>query len=257
MTVRYETDGKIAYFTIDRPEKRNSFDMAMLEQFENHVRAFAADPSVWVAIITGAGDRAFCAGIDLATGLPTVTGPTPPDPPLRRLITLKGAELWKPVIAAVNGYCLGGGLELLTGTDIRIASPNATFALPEVRWGVTPRGGGNVRLPRQVPWAIAMEMLPTGDRIDAERAYQVGLINRVVPLEQLIPAAEDVAHRICRNGPIAVRAAKESAVRTSGVPLAQAWEIDFQTVAPAFNSRDATEGPRAFREGREPNYEGM
>jgi enoyl-CoA hydratase len=256
MPVHYDKDGKIAYMTIDRPEKMNSFDSTMVEQFETHIRTFALDDEALVLILTGAGEKAFCAGIDVAEGIPGVLGPAPVDPPLRRIITLKGVELFKPIVAAVNGYCLGGGLEMLMGTDIRIACPEATFALPEVRWGITARGGGTVRLPRQIPWAVAMEMILMGDSIDAERAYQLGLINRVVPRDDLLSTAEMLAHRVCRNGPIAVRCAKESAMRTSGASLSQAYEIDYRLVSEAYRSEDAKEGPRAFREGREPRFEG-
>jgi enoyl-CoA hydratase len=256
MPVRYEVAGKIAYFTFDRPEKHNAVDPEMMEEFEQGILDFTADSSVAVAIITGAGDEAFCVGVDLAKTAPLVTANKIPSPPTRRVLTLKGAEVWKPLIAAVNGYCLGGGTELLLGTDIRVASENASFGLPEVRWAMTPRGGGAVRLPRQIPYAVAMEMLLTGETISAQRAYEVGLVNRVVKFDDLMSVAEGYASKICENGPLAIRAIKETSQRTCGVPLMYAYEIDFRLAEPVFASEDAREGPRAFSEKRKPTYKG-
>lgn len=255
MPLRYETVGRIAYFTLDRPEAHNAVDPEMMDEMERRILEFENDPDVWVAIITGVGDKAFCAGADLGKMLPGVTSNAIPVAPTRRIYTFKGAEVWKPVIAAVNGYCLAAGTEILMGTDIRIASENATFGLPEVRWSLMARGGATVRLPRQIPWAPAMEMLLTGDRISAQRAYEIGLINRVVPSEDLMSTAKALADRICENGPLAVRAVKESVQRTSGVPLTYAYEIDFKIAAPVFASQDAQEGPKAFSEKRPPNFQ--
>lgn len=256
MPVHYDVDGRIAFLTIDRVEAKNAMDPEMAEQFETTILQFAADPACMVAIITGAGDEAFCAGADLRSMLPLVASGAILSTPTRRVLTLKGVEVWKPIIAAVNGYCLGGGTELLLGTDIRVAASHASFGLPEVRWAVTPRGGGAVRLPRQIPYAVAMEMLLTGERIGAQRAYEVGLINKVVEQEALLPTAEAYAHRICQNGPLALRAIKESCQRTDGVPLTYAYEIDSRLAEAAFASEDAVEGPRAFVEKRAPVYRG-
>lgn len=256
MALRYETDEKIAYFTIDRPEKHNAIDPETMDELEDKIIQFNEDSSLWVGIITGAGDKAFCAGADLGKMVPKVTGNAIPVAPTRRIYTLKGAEVWKPMIAAVNGYCLAAGTEILVGTDIRIAAEHATFGLPEVRWSLIARGGASVRLPRQIPWAIAMEMLMTGEKITAQRAYEIGLVNRVVPMDRLMSTAEEMAYRICRNGPLAVRGVKESVNRTSGLPLATAYEIDFRIAAPVFASEDAKEGPKAFAEKRAAKYEG-
>src|SRR5581483_11634460 len=166
----------------------------------------------WVAVLTAAGERAFCAGAEMSGTVSVIlAGPTPrpnPDPTMRWF-----SDVFKPIVAAVNGHCVAGGLEMLLGTDIRVAVPEATFGVSEVRWGFVPAGGTHVRLPRQVPWAIAMELLLTGQRITAERAYQVGLINLVVPRERLLAAALEYAELLATNAPLAVRTAKEIAVR--------------------------------------------
>jgi enoyl-CoA hydratase len=255
VALRYETEGKIAYFTIDRPEKHNAIDQETMDELETRILEFDQDPSVWVAIITGAGEKAFCAGADLRKMVPKVTANAIPVLPTRRVYTFKGADVWKPVIAAVNGICLAAGTEILVGTDLRVAAEHATFGLPEVRWSLIARGGASVRLPRQIPWAIAMEMLMTGERISAQRAYEIGLVNRVVALEQLMPTAEELARKILANGPLAVRGVKESANRTSGLPLSYAYEVDFMVAAPVFASEDAKEGPRAYGEKRPPDYQ--
>lgn len=257
MPVDYETDGKIAYITLNRPEAHNAIDPEMLKQFERLILEFEDDTSVSLAIITGAGDKAFCAGVDLEKTAPLVAAKKIPSPPTRRVLTLKGAEVWKPIIAAVNGYCLAGGMELALGTDIRVAADHASFGLPEARWSLTPRGGGTVRLLRQIPHAVAMEMLLTGERISARRAFEIGLVNCVVKAEALMPAAEEYAAKILRNGPLAIRAIKESSHRTSGVPLTYAYELDFRLSESVFASDDAREGPRAFSEKREPRFRGV
>ncbi len=257
MPLRYDTDGSIAYLTFDRPEAHNAVDPEMMREFEERIFEFDSDASLAVAIITGAGDKAFCAGADLRETTPRVVSQEIESTPTRRVLTLKGVEIWKPIIAAVNGYCLGGGTELLLGTDIRVAADHATFGLPEVRWGLTARGGGTVRLLRQVPHAVAMEMLLTGERIGAARAYEIGLVNKVVPLAELMPAAEAYAHRIRENGPLSLRAIKESSHRIDGMPLVTAYEIDFELTKGVFSSEDAQEGPRAFMEKRMPRFRGV
>ena len=163
-------------------------------------------------------------------------------------------KVYKPVITAVNGICVAGGLEFMLGTDIRIAAEHATFGLTEVRWAVIPAGGSHVRLPRQIPWAVAMEMLMTGKTIDAKRAYDIGLINKVVPAADLMSEALAMAAKICENGPLAVRTAKEIAVRAQN--LEPAFVLEKSMSARVFASEDAREGPRAFAEKRKPVYKG-
>jgi len=251
-TLQYEKRGRIAIVTINRPEAHNAFTVEMLRAFDAAFADFETDPDLWVAILTGAGDKAFCAGMDLREAIPLVTageelGYT--DPTKRPL-----SDVFKPIIAAVNGYCIAGGLEFLQGTDLRIAAEHATFALGEVRWGIIPTGGSHIRLPRQIPWAVAMELLLTGRPIDARRAYEIGLVNQVVPRQQLMPAALQLAEVICQNGPLAVRTAKEIAVRALG--LEPGFVLEKALGARVMRSEDAREGPRAFAEKRPPRFQG-
>src|SRR5207247_9249742 len=171
------------------------------------------NPEVWIAIVTGAGDKAFTAGADLKSFIPGTRGKADFWLTQKNMILNRGLEVWKPVIAAVNGYCLGGGMTLMLATDIRVASENATFSVAEVKRGVIPGNGGTQRLLRQLPHAIAMEMLLTGDAIDAQTAERWGLVNKVVPPERLLDTAMEYARRIAANAPLAVQAAKELALR--------------------------------------------
>lgn len=251
-TIRYERRGQVALVTIDRPEAMNSLTPEMLSGLDAAFAAFEADPELRVAVLTGAGDKAFCAGLDLKGAAQLLTAGDElgyADHTKRQL-----SDVFKPVIAAVNGFCVAGGMELLLGTDLRVAAEHATFSLGEVRWGLVPLGGSHVRLPRQVPWAVAMELLLTGERIDARRAHEVGLVNRVVPADQVLPAAFELAERIGRNGPLAVRTAKEIAVRA--LTLERGFVLEKALGARVLSSEDAKEGPLAFAEKRPPRFRG-
>jgi enoyl-CoA hydratase len=251
-TIRYEKKGRIVVVTIDRPEAMNSLTSEMLGALDAAFAEFAADPDLWVAILTGAGEKAFCAGMDLKQAIPLLTGGDElgyEDHTKRQF-----SDVFKPIIAAVNGHCIAGGLEMLQGTDLRIAAEHASFGLGEVRWGIIPAGGTHIRLPRQIPWAVAMELLLTGENIDARRAYEIGLVNQVVPGGQVLPAALQLAEKICRNGPLAVRTAKEIAVRSFGQEAG--FVLEKALGARVFASEDAQEGPRAFMEKREPRFSG-
>ncbi len=251
-TLEYEKRERIALITINRPEAMNSLTREMLVGLDAAFEDFQNDPDLWVAILTAAGDRAFCAGMDLKEALPLITSGDQmgyEDHTKRQL-----SDVFKPVIAAVNGICVAGGLELLQGTDLRIAAEHATFGLGEVRWGIIPTGGSHIRLPRQIPWAVAMELLLTGEPIDAQRAYGIGLVNRVVPRAELLPEAMKLAEKICRNGPRAVRTAKEIAVRALG--LEPGFVLEKALGARVMESEDAREGPRAFTEKRAPQFKG-
>jgi len=251
-TIGYEKRGHVAVLTINRPEAMNALTLDMLAAIDELAAAFADDPDAWALIITGAGEKAFCAGADLKEAIPSFAGGAVlgnPDITKRQL-----SDVYKPVIAAINGFCIAGGLELVLGTDLRVAAEHATFGLGEVRWGVIPAGGSHIRLPRQVPWAVAMELLLTGKPIDAKRAYDVGLVNRVVPAADVMPAALELAEAICRNGPLAVRTAKEIAVRS--LHLEDGFVLERAMGARVFASEDAQEGPRAFAEKRPPNFTG-
>jgi enoyl-CoA hydratase len=238
----------MAIMTWNRPEKRNCFTPEMIDAMNAAFDDFHKDPDLWVAVWTGAGSS-WCAGGDLETMIPLITAggyfkEVVVDPATR-------FDSFKPVISAVNGFAT---LELILRTDIRIASENASFALGEVRWGMIPAGGSHICLPRQIPWAVAMELLLMGRRIDARRAYDIGLVNEVVAPDELMPRALQVAETICKNGPLAVRTAKEIAVRSLG--LERGFALEFALFERVRNSEDAREGPRAYMEGREPRYTG-
>lgn len=248
----YEKKGRIAIMRIDRPKAMNSLTKAMLLGLDAAFRDFNQDPNLWVAILTGSGDKAFCAGMDLKEAIPLLTAGDDlgyPDHTKRQF-----SDVFKPIIAAVNGACIAGGMEMLAGTDIRIAGEHVKFSLGEVRWGLIPAGGSHIRVPRQIPWAIAMELLLTGEPIDAQRAYDVGLINKVVPADQVFDEAMKMAEKICQNGPLAVRTAKEIAVRA--MLNEPGFVLEKALAARVFSSEDAKEGPAAFAERRPPAFKG-
>src|SRR3989338_5300542 len=210
MAVGFETRGHIAIVTIDRPEARNAIDPATGEALVDAWRRFRDSPDLWVAVLTGAGDEAFCAGADLRSVGEFYRSLTPVER-LARAETEPGlggltrnVQVWKPVLAAVNGYCLAGGFELALACDIRTAAlpaaaAPATFGLPEVGWGIVPGAGGTQRLPRIAPLGAALELILAGERITAAEAHRLGLVNRVVPRSELVPTAPAMAERICRN----------------------------------------------------------
>ena len=250
--ILYEKREHVAVVTIDRPDSMNALTRDMMVSLEEVFRDFQEDEDAWIAVLTAAGDRAFCSGMDLKEGAPALTSGDSmgfEDPTKRQL-----SDVFKPIIAAVNGHCIAGGLELLLGTDLRIAAEHARFGLGEVRWGLVPLGGAHVRLPRQLPWAISMELLLTGEPIEALRAYEAGLVNRVVPRDEPLPAALALAERMCRNGPLAMRMAKEIAVRALGQE--SGFVLEKALGARVLGSDDAQEGPRAFAEKRPPRFKG-
>ncbi|HNC69186.1 MAG TPA: enoyl-CoA hydratase-related protein [Pseudomonadales bacterium] len=251
-TFNYEKRGRIAIMTVNRPRAMNAFTGEMLAAMDACFADFQQDDDLWVAILTGAGDKAFCAGMDLAEAIPRLNSGEQlgyEDHTKRPF-----SDVFKPIIAAINGFCIAGGMEFMQGTDIRIAAEHATFGLGEVRFGLVPTGGTHVRLPRQIPWAVAMELLLTGENIDARRACEVGLINRVVPREKLMEEALRIAEKICENSPLAVRTAKEIVVRQAS--LEQGFVLEKAIGARVFGSYDATEGPKAFMEKRKPEFKG-
>ena len=251
-TMLYEKRDRIAIVTINRPEALNAFTPDMLRAMDAAFAEFNKDPDLWVAILTAAGEKSFCAGMDLKAAIPLINEGDEmgyADHTKRPF-----SDVFKPIIAAVNGYCIAGGLEFLQGTDLRIAAEHATFGLGEVRWGIIPTGGSHIRLPRQIPWAVAMELLLMGRPITAQRAYDIGLVNEVVAADQLMPTALKWAETICKNGPLAVRTAKEIAVRALG--LESGFVLEKAIGARVFASEDAKEGPRAFAEKRPPRFTG-
>ncbi|MBI4589589.1 MAG: enoyl-CoA hydratase/isomerase family protein [Candidatus Rokubacteria bacterium] len=253
--VLYEQKAKIVTITLNRPEAMNSVDPETQEELVRAWTRFRDDDSAWVAILTGAGDRAFSAGADLKKMIPRVFAPGQRrdlEPGLGGIT--RGLEIWKPMIAAVNGHCLAGGLELALACDLRLASPNATFGLTEVRWAIMPGAGGTQRLPRAVPLAKAMEMILMAQTIDAVEAYRIGLVNKVVPLTELIPTAMEWAQTLCERGPLAVRAAKEAVIRGRSLPLADGLRLEAFLSGTLRGTEDAVEGPKAFAEKRKPQF---
>ncbi|MBW2445941.1 MAG: enoyl-CoA hydratase/isomerase family protein [Deltaproteobacteria bacterium] len=251
-TVTYERKDHVAIVTIDRPETLNSLTVEMLTGIEDAMRAFQDDDDLWVGILTATGDKAFSSGLDLKEAAPMLTGGDTLgfDDTTKRQFS----DVFKPIICAVNGFCIAGGMEMLLGTDLRIASEGASFGLGEVRFGLVPLGGTHIRLPRQIPWAMSMQLLLTGKPISAQRAYEVGLINEVVPPEELMPTALRWAEGLCKNGPLAMRTAKEIAVR--GLELESGFVMEKALGARVLNSEDAKEGPAAFAEKRKPRFTG-
>ncbi len=262
----YEKRGEIAYVTLNRPEVHNAMDSEVMVRLADAWQDFAADDSLRVAIITGAGERAFSAGADLRRLIPLITGARQPDDEWdhkmlenRRLMNiglLRGFELYKPIISAVNGFCLAGGTELIQATDIRIAATHATFGLTEVKRAIVPGGGSMARLPRQISFCNAMEVLLVGDSIAADDAYRIGLINRVVPAAELMETAEEFARKIAENGPLAVQKIKETVLKALGRPTEEGFELEDEAVRFIVRTEDAREGPRAFAEKRPPKYVG-
>jgi E-phenylitaconyl-CoA hydratase len=252
----HEQDG-VALITINRPEKSNALDREHYDALSEAWRRVRDDDAIRVAVITGAGDRAFCAGADLKSfvGAP---------PSLAALMHTqqgqllnRGLEVWKPVVAAVNGHCLGGGMTLLLATDLRVCVPTATFGLTEVQRGVFPANGGTQRVAQQLPHAIAMEMLLLGDAFDADAANRWGLVNRVVPREEPLPAAMAYARRLAANAPLAVQAAKELALRSRDADLATGLRLEQLFLRLLQDSQDVAEGTRAFAERRAPRFQGQ
>jgi enoyl-CoA hydratase/carnithine racemase len=258
--VMYEKRGRIAVITMNRPERMNAIDPQTSAEMHEAFCDFRDDGELWVAILTGAGERAFSAGNDLVAmsqmqqqGLNTVSAAYSRAP--FGGIT-RNYECWKPIIAAINGYCLAGGLEIALSCDIRIAAEHATFGLPEVTRAIIPGAGGTQRLPRLIPNGLALELIMTGGRFDAQWAYRCGLVNHVVPADQVMPKAIELAERICENGPLAVRLAKEAAVRGLGMPFEEGLRLENEQSRKVLASEDAKEGPLAFAQKRKPDYKG-
>lgn len=255
-----EKKGKTAVITLNRPEAYNAMNGEAWRELTKIWIEIKEDPETWTIIVTGAGEKAFCAGQDLkemarlkqecekenrfyVSTLPEIS-------PVRYM------EMSKPVIAAINGHAMGAGLELSMACDIRIAADHAKLGLPEVRQSLIPGAGGTQRLPRLICFGLAIEMLITGDVIDAEEAYRVGLVNRVVPFEQLMPTAYALAEKINENGPLAVRTVKEAVYKGIQMPLNESFRFETLLLSQLRLSEDAWEGPRAFSERRKPVYKG-
>jgi enoyl-CoA hydratase/carnithine racemase len=254
-TVLYERDGHVATITYNRPHALNAVNGELRQDLNAAWLRFREDDEAWVAIVTGAG-RAFCAGADVKDGAGSV-GTWPGSfweiPTVNSFES--GLEIWKPTIAAVNGYCLGYGLTLVTACDFVVAGEDAVFGFPEVRIGV-PTIVGAMRLPQKIPMQHALELLLTGDRIDAARAKEIGLALDVVPAGDLLPAARHLADRLCQGAPLAVRAVKEMAYRGRHLPWTDAVRMGETMRRVVMQTDDAREGGAAVREGRAPKWTG-
>ena len=255
----------VAVVTIDRPERANSLDPPTLVELARAWREIAADDDVRCAVLTGAGERVFCAGMDMGTTIlvsQRLARGERIDPAdfegLRSVstATLAGFDLGKPLVAAVNGHCRAVGLDMLLATEIRIAAAHATFALEEVARGLYPTGNATVLLPRQIAWVHAQELLLTAEPIDAARAAEIGLVNRVLPAAEVLPEALRVADRIAANAPLAVRETRRGVRELLHLSLPEAWRRQEELGRPLRKSADAAEGARAFLEKRPPRWTG-
>ena len=246
-----ERRGHVEILTINRPEARNAINRATAIALGDALDACEVDDDVWVVVLTGAGDKAFSAGMDLKA---FATGEFP--------ITDKGfggitqRDFPKPIIAAANGAALAGGFEILISCDMVIAADHAKFGIPEAARGLVAGGGGLIRLPKLIPLALAYEMALTADPIDAHRAYELGLVNRVVPGERVLDEAIALAERIAKNAPLAVRTSKDVMKKARELTEAQSWELNTEAFGMIGRSADALEGAVAFAEKREPHWQG-
>ncbi len=253
MVIEYTKEGKIAIFTINHPAV-NAMNVEGLRELSEAMTDFRDDPELWVGIITGAGEKAFCAGADIKDLLPFMGDNLPNSPWAVPDTPMRGLEIWKPLIAAINGLALGGGLEIALICDIRIASEKARFGTPEVTLGLLPGWGGTQRLPRMIPWCKAAELLLMGKPIDAQEAYRIGLVNAVVPPEAVMSTARKWAETICQAGPLAVRATKEAMIMGSNMTLQDGLRLENALEAYLLHTEDFAEGTTAFAEKRKPIF---
>lgn len=266
MSLKIDITNHIVTITLNRPEARNAVDPETVLELVDIWTRYRNDKELRCAILTGAGDKTFCSGADLAKLIPLFTGARKPETDADKAVAQNGMlaqqaflrdfELNKPLIAAINGDAIAGGMELLYSTDIRIASNKARFGLQEVKWAIFPMGGSTVRLPRQLPFAKTMELLLTGELMDAEEAWRLGFVNTLCEPHQVLEKARAVAETIAKNGPLAVSAIKRSVLANFGRPISEGLAKELEFGIPVFLSKDAQEGPRAFKEKREPVFRG-
>lgn len=264
--VRFEKNGHIAIVTLNRPEARNAISPEVMVRLDEAWKTVSEDDEIRVAILTGEGEKAFSAGADLAKTVPLMSGAKEPedewdkrfvsDRALGGRALLRDIAVSKPIIAAINGHAIAGGMELVQGTQLRLSVPEARFGVQEVKWGLFPAGGSSVRLPQQLPSAKAMELLLTGDLISADEALALGFLNRVVPRAELMSASVELAEKIAGNGPLAVKAILQSARACLGLTEEEGMAVESRYSGPVFQSEDAVEGPRAFLEKRAPVFKG-
>lgn len=263
--VEYEVKDGIATVTLNRPEARNALNPEVVVRLARAWEQVRDDGDVRVAVVTGVGS-CFCAGADLGQLVPLLSGTRAPENEWDQKVNddhdmifrsvLRNFDAQKPVIAAINGHAIAGGMELVQGTDIRVSCPEAKFGVQEVKWAIFPAGGSTVRLPQQLPYSKAMELLLTGDLISAEQALSYGFLNYVTDLDKIQAKAMEIAEKIAANGPLAVKAIRRSARACLGLPEADALALETEIAMPVFKTQDAQEGPRAFMEKRQPQYHG-
>jgi E-phenylitaconyl-CoA hydratase len=244
----------VALITLNRPEKLNAFDAEHYSQLANAWAETRDDKQVRVVLITGAGEKSFSTGADLKSFIGDPGDIAEFWQTQKGVLLNRGLEMWKPVIAAVNGYCLGGGMTLLLATDIRVAAEHATFGLSEVKRGIIPANGGTQRVIEQLPRTIGMEMLLTGESINATKAERWGLVNQVVPAGDLMATAYALGQKIAKNAPLAVQAAKELALRARELSLSEGLRMEQLMNRMLTTTEDAKEGRTAFSEKREPRF---
>lgn len=260
-----ERDGHVVTITLNRPAKRNAFNAEMLCRLADAWDTIDADAGVRVAVVTGAGGH-FSAGADLDRLVGALLAGAPAADEFEERIRTDIGVIYKgflkdfrpatPIVAAVEGDCYAGGTEILQAFDVRVAGEGARIAVSEVQRGLFPLSGSTVRLPRQIPWTVAMEMLITGEPVSGRRAYDVGLVGHVVPDGTALARAREIADRIARNGPLAVRNVKASVLAADALPEADAYGRELELGLEVMRSRDAAEGPKAFLEKREPDFSG-
>lgn len=255
MPVRFEVDGAVAHITLDRPEALNAIDLEMQRGLVEAWRRFRDEEALHVAVLSGAGDRAFCAGVDVKR-MGELYGQEPPH--RRREVwnrepgiggITRNLDVGKPVVAAIHGFCYGGGLELALACDLRFASEDARFALPEVKWAIIPGQGGTQRLPRAIPVNAALEMILTTEAVPAMRALQLGLVNRVVPRAQLLAEALATARKIAAFSPAAIRRAREAVLRGLEMPLVEGLRLEQDLADPLRDSPENREARARFLKG--------
>lgn len=248
----YEVKDGTAIIKFNRPEKLNTLTLQMYEDLGNAFIQAQSDPTVAACILTGEGEKAFCVGADLGESIPYLSEGHYIDE--WDAAHLKHIKMNKPIISAINGMCMGGGFEIMLGTDIRVSSRTAIFSLPEVSLGIVPAGGTLTRLSRQIPYAKAMELILTGDKIDAQKALEYGILNYVVEPDQVMNKAREIANKFRSLSTTAVQIAKEAVIKLKEMPLDQAFEVEAMIGYKAFTSPDAKEGLKAFYSKRKPNF---
>jgi enoyl-CoA hydratase/carnithine racemase len=249
-----ERRGKVEILTINRPEARNAINGAVSSLLSAALDELAEDPAVAVVVLTGSGDKAFSAGMDLKAFAAGEGGSIMGAPGGFAGITTR--EFPKPLIAALNGSALAGGCEVMLSCDLVVAADHASIGIPEAKRGLIAGAGALIRLPKRLPAAVALELALTGDPIDATRALELGLVNRVVPGDRVLDEAVELAERIAANAPLAIRYSKDLIKKAAEVPEAEGWKLNDAAVAVVFTSADAMEGPVAFAEKRAPNWQG-